>query len=89
MTMTITVYPTKASALKITHPGGLKLGIAGSAWPKDGFTSRMLTDGILTTDPAKAYKAPPDPLHASPGLASSANTKPAATTSSGAGGPKW
>jgi hypothetical protein len=61
--MNVTVYPTKASALRIRHPshGPLRAG-QGTSWIKDGFTSRMLSDGLVTEDPGAAYLGPPNPL---------------------------
>ena len=82
MATMITVYPTKASALKITHPSGnLKVGVGGSEWPLDGFTSRMLSDNILTRDQALGYTGSSDPPRSS-------NIRGAATMSSGGAGPK-
>jgi len=72
----ITVYPTKASALNVKHPTEGQLKIDGSSWTLDGFTSRLISDGILTEEPAKAYRGPPP---------SSSTTRPAATSKSAAG----
>jgi hypothetical protein len=64
---TITVYPTKESALNVVHPTSGKLKLAGSAWQMDGFTSRMVSDGIVTLDPDKAWRAPaPEPAPLTP-----------------------
>jgi hypothetical protein len=59
----ITVYPTKASALRIQHPshGALKAG-QGTSWPNDGYTMRMLSDGLVTQDASEAYMGQPNPL---------------------------
>jgi hypothetical protein len=59
----ITVYPTKENALNIQHPIDGPLKAAGSIWEQDGFTSRMLTDGAVTRDEAKAWQPtkPVDP----------------------------
>ena len=53
---TVTVYPTKASALNVKHPHGPQMTLAGVIWPRDSFTGRRLSDGSATTDEAKAYK---------------------------------
>jgi hypothetical protein len=65
----ITVYPTKASALRIVHPshGPLKEG-QGTSWINDGFTMRMLSDGLVTEDASKAYRGQPNPLPQRPTL---------------------
>ncbi len=55
MPATVTVYPTKASALNVKHPHGPQMTLAGVIWPKDSFTGRRLSDGSATTDKAKAY----------------------------------
>lgn len=53
--ITITVYPTKKSALHLVHPTHGVLREAGSIWPKDSFTCRRLGDGSITeTQPAAA-----------------------------------
>ena len=49
--MKVKVYPTKASALNVTHPIDGRLVAAGSQWEDDGFTARMLSDGIVTLTP--------------------------------------
>lgn len=51
----ITVYPTKENALNIRHPIDGPLRATGSAWEQDGFTARMLSDGAVTQDEAKAW----------------------------------
>jgi len=53
------VYPTKASALNVKHPLGHPITIAGAEWPEDGFTFRMLAQGIFTEDPTLVYRPPP------------------------------
>ena len=63
---TITVYPTKASALNVAHPSRGKLLSSGSQWPNDGFTYRMLFQRIATENQRLAYApevkvAQPDP----------------------------
>lgn len=67
----VKVYPTKASSLNIpataTRP---PLAVEGSFWPQDSFTSRRLTDGSVTIDPAAAYVPAP--------AAPAAETPPAA-----------
>lgn len=64
----IIVYPTKASALNVKHDTDGPLRATGSQWELDGYTSRLLVDGILTRDPAKAYAPPPAaaPVEAEP-----------------------
>ena len=59
MAVTITVYPTKASALNVKHPHGPQMAVGGAIWPKDSFTGRRLADGSATTDKAKAYAPKP------------------------------
>ena len=68
---TITVYPTKASALNVKHPHGPQMTLAGVVWPKDSFTGRRLSDGSATTDEAKAY---------APKAAAAEGSTPAKTT---------
>ena len=58
--LTITVYPTKASALNVKHPHGPQMTLDGVFWPKDSFTGRRLADGSATEDEAKVY-VPPKP----------------------------
>jgi hypothetical protein len=76
----VTVYPTKASVLRIVHPshGPLKAGGVGTSWIMDGFTSRMLTDGLVTMDVSKAYAGQANPLAARNTLATPP-LRPAAT----------
>jgi len=54
---TVKVYPTHPDALNIGHPINGKLRVSGSDWEMDGFTSRMLTDGIITKDETKGWKS--------------------------------
>lgn len=61
MTAQVKVYATKQSALLITHPSAGLLQPGGSSWPMDGFTSRMLSDGLMTQDETKAYVGEPHP----------------------------
>ena len=63
----VTVYPTKASALRIAHPshGPLRAG-QGTVWINDGFTARMLSDGLVTEDVKKAYMGQAKPLPVRP-----------------------
>lgn len=65
----ITVYPTKQSALLMTHPIDGKVRLAGSAWEQDGYTYRLITDGILTIDPDRAWRAPEPKAPAAPAAA--------------------
>ena len=60
MPATVTVYPTKASALNVKHPHGPQMELGGVVWPKDSFTGRRISDGSATTDKSKAYE--PDPV---------------------------
>ena len=56
------VYPAKATAMALNrtrppgHPTAGPLNADGSDWPEDGFTFRMLVQGIVTEDGAKAWK---------------------------------
>jgi hypothetical protein len=52
------VYPMKATALNVVHPCGVPLKPEGSEWPYDGFTCRMIVQGICgeEADKDKAYK---------------------------------
>ena len=59
MPATVTVYPTKASALNVKHPHGPQMELGGVIWPKDSFTGRRLSDGSATTDKTKAYEPNP------------------------------
>ena len=52
----VTLYPTKATALNVAHPTHGKLKSAGSSWPKDGFTYRMLVQRIATEHQHLAFK---------------------------------
>jgi hypothetical protein len=61
MATQVKVYATKQSALLIRHPDAGLVQLGGSSWPMDGFTSRMLSDGLLTQDEAKAYVGAPHP----------------------------
>lgn len=69
--MTITVYPTKPSALNMKHPHGPQMAIGGVLWPKDSFTGRRLTDCSVTENKAKAYvpetEKPETPAASEPG----------------------
>lgn len=78
--MQIKVYPTKKNALNLRHPTGGQLQAAGSLWVKDGFTNRMLSDGLVTTDPGKAWQPPADQPSAQPG-APAAQPSPSPSTS--------
>lgn len=62
MSRTITVYPTKCSALLIHHPSGGQATQAGAEWPNDGFTARMLTSHLVTTDARNGYTGAAHPL---------------------------
>jgi hypothetical protein len=61
MATQVKVYATKQSALLIAHPSAGRVQLGGSNWPMDGFTSRMLSDGLLTQDVTKAYAGPQHP----------------------------
>jgi hypothetical protein len=67
----IKVWPTKASALNVAHPIDGKPKADGAMWEQDGFTARMLSDGIMTRDEGKAFKpapaAPAQPAPPEPG----------------------
>ncbi len=76
---TVTVYPTKASALNVKHPQGPKMALGGVIWPLDSFTGRRLRDRSVTTDKAKAYV--PETQVAASAPSAQAATTPAATTS--------
>jgi hypothetical protein len=53
---TVMVYPTTKNATNIRHPSnGVKLKEAGSEWPNDGFTARMISDQAATLDASQAY----------------------------------
>ncbi|HEY2210272.1 MAG TPA: hypothetical protein VGH62_01390 [Bradyrhizobium sp.] len=60
-TNTVTVYPTSRAALAIKHPVNGPLSEGGAQWLRDGFTARMLSDGAVTLDKARAWhdEAPP------------------------------
>jgi len=58
----ITVYPMKRSALLIHHPEGGQVVQAGSQWPNDGFTARMLSDRQVTANASEGYSGAPHPL---------------------------
>ena len=75
----IRVFPTKASALNVRHGVDGTISMGGSMWEQDGFTSRLITDGILTIDPAKGWRGP--------GLASSPQM-PKESSSLNVAGPK-
>jgi hypothetical protein len=49
------VYPTSKDALNVAHPDGSKFkerdGSWSAMWVYDGFTCRMLSNNIITTDP--------------------------------------
>ena len=74
----ITVYPVKQSSLVLLHPGDGRLVSSGSQWENDGFTARMISDNLVTTDqshaytgeppdvPSKAFQAKPQPTAAQP-----------------------
>jgi hypothetical protein len=73
----IKVLPAKKSALNLKHPIDGPMTAAGAMWEQDGFTFRLLTDGAITRDPEKAWKAPVEAA-ASPPAAESAPTEPPA-----------
>ena len=54
---TVTVYPTKASALNVKHPHGPRMALAGVIWPLDSFTARRLRDDSVTKIEAKGLEA--------------------------------
>jgi hypothetical protein len=59
---TVIVYPTTKNATNIMHPtNGVKLKEAGSEWPNDGFTARMISDQAATLDASQAYNEAPAP----------------------------
>jgi hypothetical protein len=58
----ILVKPKSPNALKIVHPTDGPLYAEGSSWDLDGFTSRMLIDGEITSDdPLVKEETPPTP----------------------------
>jgi hypothetical protein len=58
MSLISKVYPAHANAMNVKHPshGALRDDGEPVEWEKDGFWARMITDGTITTDPAKAWK---------------------------------
>ena len=57
--MKIMVYPVAAAALNIPHPLDGLMRPGGSMWESDGFTARMLVDGVISkTPPGKTFAAP-------------------------------
>lgn len=72
----VTVYPTKKSALLcVAHPNMGALTEDGVSWPLDGFTSRRLTDGSISTDKADAYKDSKDAPKSEPVKSDAAKTE--------------
>jgi hypothetical protein len=55
----VMLWPTKANAMNVRHPSDGLPKIDGCLWENDGFTARMLTDGIFTLDRAKAWAGNP------------------------------
>ena len=51
----IMIYPTKASALNVSHPTDGKPKVGGCLWEYDGPTCTGLRDGWITDDPEKQW----------------------------------
>lgn len=55
--MKTVVYPAHEHACAIMHPIDGHLAPEGAQWTDDGFTARMISDGLVTTHKAKLVKA--------------------------------
>jgi hypothetical protein len=63
----IKIFPMVANAMLLKHPTAGALKAEGSDWPEDGYTFRMMSDGAVTEDSAKAWKKEHDSEHAHDG----------------------
>jgi|ERR1035437_5432372 hypothetical protein len=62
----IVVYPVLEDSLLVHHSFSGPLRIGGVSWELDNFTVQLLTEGIITTNPARAYTGAPAPGGGSP-----------------------
>lgn len=74
------LFPTTENASKLSHPTAGPMKHIGAEWPGDGFTYRLVTDGIMTTDPSKGWH-PSEEQHSSDVLVPPEATEGAGHTS--------
>lgn len=55
------LFPTTKEAMNVSHPTAGPMRHIGVDWPGDGFTYRLVTDGIMTDDPEKGWHPSEEP----------------------------